>query len=182
MKLEEIADVMIGVLIKREIRENGGNRYTLFSLKNYEEGQEYEEIETEKDLNGKLAQKGDLLFRLIFPNKIIYVDEKLEGLLIPSQFCIIRIKEEKINPIVLKWYLESEMASEELKSKITGSLIKSVPVYNLKTLRIPEISKENQKNMEELIVLWKKEKMISKQILEEKDKLYNGYLQSLIRK
>ena len=59
MKLEEIAEVMIGVLAKRECKEDGENRYLLFSLKNYEEDQPYEEIKTKKDLSNKLAKEGD---------------------------------------------------------------------------------------------------------------------------
>ena len=178
MKLEEIAQVTIGVLVKREKEDTGENSYMLFSLKSYEEKQKYEEIKTSKDLSNKLAQKGDLLFRLLYPNKIIYVDETIEGLLIPSQFCIIR--SHSMNPIVLKWYLESEKVQEELKNKITGSIIKSMPLANLKTINIPNISSKNQKNMEQLITLWKREKDISQKILEEKEKLYTYYLENMI--
>lgn len=182
MKLEEIADVMIGILTKRESDENGENSYLLFSLKNYEEKQEYEELKTNKDLSNKLVQKGDLLFRLLCPNKIIYADEELEGKLISSQFCIIRTQEKKMDPIVLKWYLESKEAKEELNSKITGSIIKTMPLANLKTLYIPNISKKEQANMKRLILLWKEEKEISKKILEEKEKLYNSYLEEMMKR
>ena len=72
MKLEEMAQVMIGVLTKREKDNNGENSYELFSLKNYEEKNTYEELKTNKNLSDKLAQNGDLLFRLLAPNKIIY--------------------------------------------------------------------------------------------------------------
>ena len=97
MKLNDIADVMIGVLTKREYNENGENSYLLFSLKNYEEEIDFEEFKTDKNLDSKVAKKGDLLFRLLHPNKIIYVDEKLDGTLIPSQFCIIRPNKNQIN-------------------------------------------------------------------------------------
>ena len=90
MRLEEVAQVIIGVLSKRENDSNGENSYELFSLKNKET------LRTNKNLSDKLAQKGDLLFRLLSPNKIIYVDENIEGKLIPSQFCIIRANREKI--------------------------------------------------------------------------------------
>ena len=90
MILTDVAQVMIGVLTKREIYENGQNSYSVFSIKNYDENKEYDKISTQRNLNNKLAENGDLLFRLLYPNRIIYVDEKLEGLLIPSQFCIIR--------------------------------------------------------------------------------------------
>ncbi len=182
MKLEELAQVMIGILTKREIDEKGKNRYRLFSLKNYEEKKEYEEIITNKELNSKLTKKGDLLFRLLCPNKIIHVDEKLEGILVPSQFCIIRVQKEKIDPIILKWYLESPKANEDLNTKTTGSIIKTVPVANLKTLNIPSIDPKEQEKMKKLILLWEKEKEISKKILEEKEKMYNFYLEEKINK
>ncbi len=181
MKLEEIAEVMIGILSKREEDKNGENSYKLFSLKNYEEKQKYEELKTNKDLSNKLAEKGDLIFRLLYPNKIIYADRQIEGLLIPSQFCIIRTKKEKFDPTVLKWYLESKKAEEEVNSKITGSIIKSMTLANLKTIEIPEISNKKQEEMKKLILLWEKEKEISREILNEKEKLYNFYLEKMTK-
>lgn len=181
MKLEEIALIQIGVLSKREEDKNGENSYKLFSLKNYEEKQEYEEIKTKKDLTNKLAQKGDLIFRLLYPNKIIFVDEKIDGILVPSQFCIIRTEKNKFDPIVLKWYLESKKAEEEVNSKITGSIIKSMTLANLKTIEIPEISIKKQEEMKKLIILWEKEKEITKEIIREKEKLYNFYLEKMTK-
>lgn len=180
MKLEEIAQVMIGVLAKREQEKEGENRYSLFSLKNYEEKQPYEELKTNKDLSEKVARRDDLLFRLLYPNKIIYVDEEIEGILIPSQFGIIRTQKEKMDPIVLKWYLESKKAKKELELQVTGSIIKSMPLTNLKKVSIPDISLENQENMKKLILLWKEEKEISQKILEEKEKLYDSYLERMM--
>ena len=182
MKLEEIAELKIGILTKRENNENGENSYLLFSLKNYEEKQNYEEFRTNKNLSSKLAREGDLIFRLLYPNKIVYVDKTLEGVLVPSQFCIIRTQKEKMDPIVLKWYLESKNVEEELNSKITGSIIKSMPIANLKTFNVPKILFKEQTNMRKLIMLWEKEKEISKNILEEKEKLYNFYLGQMIKK
>ena len=40
-------------------------------------------------------KKGDLIFRLSFPSKIILVDEKTEGLLINNLYCIIRCNNKK---------------------------------------------------------------------------------------
>lgn len=182
MKIEDIAQVIIGVLTKRENEENGQNEYSLFSLKNYEENNEYEKLKTNKNIEDKVARNGDLLFRLLYPNRIIYVDEKIEGMLIPSQFCIIRTNKSKMDSIVLKWYLESNSVQEELKQKVTGSIIKSMTVANLRTLDIPYIPIEQQEKMKQLIILWEKEKQISKQIIEEKEKLYYSYLEKTIKR
>lgn len=182
MKLKEIAELMVGIVTKRELNEEGENSYSLFSLKSYEENLEYERLITQKDLSNKLIKKGDLLFRFLYPNKIIYVDEKLEGKIVSSHFCIIRTEQEKMNPIVLKWYLESKMAENDLKSIVTGSVMKSITIGNLKTLEIPHIPIKMQKIMEKMISLWDEEKKITQEILEEKEKLYNSYLEEFIKK
>lgn len=180
MNLSEVAEVMIGVLTKREKEANGENIYLLFSLKSFEDGTEYEELKTNKDLSSKIAKQGDLLFRLLYPNKIIYVDKSISGKLVSSQFCIIRPKLEIIDPIILKWYLESSEGLEDLTSKITGSIIKTIPVAKLKTIYIPEISKEKQEKIKKVILLSEKEIEIEKKLLEEKEKLYNLYIKELV--
>ena len=168
MKLEEVAQVIIGVLSKRENDNDGENSYELFSLKNKET------LRTNKNLSDKLAQKGDLLFRLLSPN--------IEGKLIPSQFCIIRANREKINPTVLKWYLESDKSKTDMESLITGSIIKSMTVAELRKINIPNITIETQFEMEQLITLWEKEKKISEEILKKKEKIYNWYLEEMVNK
>lgn len=180
MNLSEVAEVMIGVLAKREKEENGENSYLLFSLKCFEEGTKYEELKTNKDLSTKTAKQGDLLFRLLYPNKIIYVDKSISGKLVSSQFCIIRPNTEIIDPIVLKWYLESSEGIEELMSKTTGSIIKTIPVAKLKKTYIPEIAKEKQEEIKKVILLAEKEKVLEKKLLEEKDKLYNLYIKEMV--
>lgn len=180
MKLEDLTEISIGILVKRERKETGENRYKLFSLKNYEEKLEFEEIRTEKKLDNSISKEGDLLFRLVYPNKIILIDRTIQGLLIPSQFCIIRTK--KIRPIVLKWYLESQKVREELEIKASNSIIKNTKVSSIRKLEIPEIEEEKQKDMEKLIKLWEKEKEIHKKILNDKEKLYNFYLEKMIQK
>ena len=47
MKLEEIANVSIGILVHRESVENGKYKYKIFNLNNYEENKEYQTIETD---------------------------------------------------------------------------------------------------------------------------------------
>lgn len=102
MKLQEIADASIGVLISRESGLPGENTYKLFNIKNYDNNEEYEEVKTLRNLDNKLTQKGDLLIRLVAPNRIIYVNEKTENLLVPSHMCIIRGNRQKVNSEFLK--------------------------------------------------------------------------------
>ena len=128
MKLGEIANVSIGILVNREISEEGEHEYQIFNLKNYEEKREYETVKTQKDFSDRTTKQGDLLFRLVAPNKIIYVSKKEENLLVPSQLCIIRANKEKINPTFLKWYLESQSGIIK-KNRNTRSRYKKTREY-----------------------------------------------------
>lgn len=181
MKLEEIANISIGITVNREKDENGKNTYKLFSLKNYEENQEYEEFKTDKNLDSRLSKEGDLLFRLIYPNKIIYVDDSLKDMIIPLQLCIIRADYAKIDPIVLKWYLESRMAREQILTEVTGTTIQSIPVSALRKIEVPEISKENQEKIKKLVELWEDEKKVTLELIEKKEKLYEDYIEEIMR-
>ena len=129
MKLEEVANVIIGILANREQDKDGKYQYNLFNIKNYEEGiNKNTKIITRNCFDKKLTQKGDIIFRLVYPNKIIYVDDKYENLIITSQMCIIRPDTELIDPIFLKWYLESELCKDKILLNLTGSSIKKISV------------------------------------------------------
>ncbi|MCI9246320.1 MAG: hypothetical protein HFJ30_04250, partial [Clostridia bacterium] len=76
MKLCEMANVSMGILLSREKHEKGQRQYKLFDIKNYEENKAYDIFHTEKDFDDKLTKENDLLFRLVYPNKIVYVNKE----------------------------------------------------------------------------------------------------------
>lgn len=151
MKLEEVSQVSIGILTSREVTEIGENEYKLFNLKNYDNQEEYEDVKTLKNFDDKLTRKGDLLIRLVYPNRIIYIDGDMENLLVPSQMCIIRVDPKKVDSQYLKWYLESESGKERILENITGSSIQKISVSDLRKLEVPIIALEKQKGITDLV-------------------------------
>lgn len=182
MKLNEVAQVNIGVLLNREIDNTKGNTYKLFNIKNYDLKEEYEEVKTSKNLDNKLTKKGDLLFRLVYPNRIVYIEKDMEDLLVPSQMCIIRPDKKKIEPQFLKWYLESDLGKSEILPNVTGSSIQKISVLSLKNIGIPIINMKKQKGIRDLIELWTREKEILKETIENKEKLYNNLISEIVEK
>ena len=180
MRIQDIANVFIGVLVNREIDLSGQFVYKMFNLKEYDANAEYAEIRVAKDLGDKLTKKGDLLVRLMSPNRIIYVGDRLEDLLVPSQLCVIRCDEKKINPAFLKWYLEVGMGKEDMASNLMGSSIQKISVASLKEIEIPMIDIEKQRAITDLIDLWDKEKRVMQDIMQEKDVLYNSLIEEMI--
>lgn len=180
MKLEEIANVSIGILLNREVSEDGKYEYKVFNLKNYEEKQEYQVVRTQNDFSNKITRKGDLLFRLVAPNKIIYIDETQENLLVPSQLCIIRPDTDKIDSIFLKWYLESQSGREKIMMELRGSSIQKISVASLKKLEIPEVDIKEQKKIKDLIEVWNQEKEVMQKIIDTKEILYSDIIEQII--
>ena len=180
MELEKISNVSIGILVNREQNKDGKNMYKLFNLKQYEENKEYDVIKTEKDFSEKLTKKGDLLFRLVAPNKIIYVDENQENLLVPSQLCVIRVNEEIVNPIFLKWYLESSIGKEKIMLELTGSSIQKISVSALKKIEIPILDIKKQNAIKDLVQLWESEKKVLESMIETRYMLYENIIEEII--
>lgn len=180
MKLEEVANVSIGILVNREISEDGKYEFPIFNLKNYEEKQKYQTIRMQKDFSDKTTKRGDLLFRLVAPNKIIYVDETQENLLVPSQLCIIRPNQSKIHPIFLKWYLESQSGKEKIMLEHIGSSIQKISVASLKKIEIPKVDRKEQENIKDLIEVWNQEKEIMQTIINTKEMLYSSIIEQII--
>lgn len=182
MKLEDVSAISIGILTSREKNQFGEYEYKIFNLKNYDEKEDYETVKVPRSFQNKLTKKGDILIKLIYPNRVIYMDEDMEKLLVPSQMCLIRANENKVNPHFLKWYLESDIGKQNLLLGTTGSIIPKISVASLKKIEIPNISIEKQNETAELIKLWGKEKKILKEIINQKDCLYNNMIMQIVEK
>lgn len=180
MKLCEMADISMGILLTRERNENGQNKYKLFDIKNYEENNKYESFCTEKNFDEKLTKEHDILFRLVYPNKLVYIGKEQEGLLVSSQFCTIRTNKDILNPNFLKWYLESKSGKEKIVLELKGSSIQKISVAALRNIEIPQIEIEKQRNIKDLIELWEKEKDTLELLIKNKEKLYNSIIEEIV--
>jgi len=183
MKLEDVADIHIGVVLKRKeavYKGNKTNRYKVFNIRCYEEKIEYDDFYSIEDLSNYVTQKGDLIFRLSLPSKIIIVDEETEELLINNLYCIIRCNNKKINNEFLKWFLESKEAIKQIETIIIGTVVKSIPVAKLRLIEIPNISFEEQEKISKLISNWNKQKELYNKLIKEKDNYYNSIVNKVI--
>lgn len=184
MELGQIAELILGILVSRETKEEGDYTYSLFNIKNHEtEQEENEKIQTARPLFDKLTKQDDIIFRLVCPNKMVYVSNpKYENKLVSSHFCIIRVNQEMIDPVFLKWYLENGDGKNDLKSNMTGSTVKKITMNDLRKIKIPLINIETQRKLKDLILFWEREKKVLKEIVERKDDLYNGIIEEIIDK
>lgn len=182
MKIKDVAQIFIGILTTREIANNGNYNYKIFNIKNYDLQEQYETVKTDKLLDDKLTRQGDILVRLVYPNRVVYINEKMENLLVPSQMCVIRVDKDKYSSDFLKWYLESDLGKEKLLDETKGSSIQKISVSSLKEIEIPDLSLDRQKKIADLISLWCQERDTLQKIIINKDKLYNSLITEIIEK
>lgn len=186
MLLEDITEITIGVVLKRKeakYQTNDTYEYKIFNIKSYEEKIEYDSFYSNEDLENFVAKKGDILFRLSFPIKVIEVDDEIEGKLINNQYCIIRMSEKNsktYNIDFIKWFLESDNAKQQFEKILIGTTIRSVPVAKLRQLEIPKINKDEQEKISKVVNTWNREKYLYKKMIKEKEKYYNSIINKVI--
>lgn len=186
MVLEDVTQIIIGVVIKRkEAKYKSANthQYEVFNLRSYEEKISYDLLYSEEDLENFRAQKGDILLRLAFPLTIIEVDDEIEGKIINNQYCIIRMSSifnRTYNIDFIKWFLESSKAKRQFEKMLIGTTIKSIPVLELRKLEIPNLNSKEQEQISKIVNIWNKQKNLYKKMLKEKDKYYDSVINQLI--
>lgn len=187
MFLDDITQINIGIVLKRKeaaYKDKNTFNYKIFSLKSYEEKIDYDDFYSEENLDSYVAKKGDLLFRLAFPIKIIEVDDEIEGLLVNNQYCIIRMNEfcnSTYNIAFVKWFLGSDSAKHQLEKYLIGTSVKTIPVAKLRKLMMPQLKQEEQEVLCQLINDWDRQKHLYNKIIQEKEKYYNYIINKTIK-
>lgn len=186
MFLEDITQITIGVVLKRKeakYKTKDSYEYRVFNMRSYEENIEYDIFYSEENLDNFVAKKGDIIFRMAFPLKVIEVDNEIEGKLINNQYCIIRMSNQHnriYNIEFIKWFLESNNAKHQFEKNLIGTTIKSVPVAKLRQLKIPNLDSREQEKISKVVNIWNKEKKLYEKIIKEKDNYYNLIINKII--
>ncbi|SHJ48134.1 restriction endonuclease subunit S [Tepidibacter formicigenes] len=188
MKLENIAEIRTGLVLSRKKAKSSPEKiYKILTLKSFEEHgeiniNELEEFESSELLSPLyLTKKGDVIIRLSSPYTAVYIEENLEGVVIPSLFSVIRLKNNKdILPEFLALYLNSDYGKRHINKFAVGSAISTISTNFLKSFIVKEFSKDIQTRMVEINKLHIREKKLLKNLIEEKETLNKSIINSII--
>lgn len=188
MTLDNVSDINVGVVLARKkakYKTNNSFKYELFNLKVYEERKygnkiEYEVFISDENLSEYTIKKGDLLFRLAVPLKVIEADEELEGKLVSNQYVIIRVNDQRYNSRFLKWFLEGKELEHQLEKYLVGTAVRTIPVIKIREIRIPKLKIDEQKDASRIIEVWGKQKELYNKMINEKEKYYNSIINKVI--
>lgn len=152
MFLGDVFEVRSGLVVSRKkaMDENSAKyKYKQLNLRSVgKEGyiieDELENMPTnEKISTDYITAVGDVIVRLTDPYTAIYIDKTNAGLVVSSNFAI--IKETKdYNSRFLAFYLNGDFAKKKLYSNMQGSIIKSINLTAIEQLELPNISNSTQ--------------------------------------
>lgn len=189
MKLGDIAQIKTGLVLSRkkaDLEYNVKASYKLLSLKNVsEEGiiidETFDEFISKDTLDSRyFTSEEDILIRLSEPYTAVYISSEHSGLLIPSYFAIIKVKDHSILPQYLAWYLNTNYVKFELERSQFGTRIPSTNQNAIKNIPIEVTPISKQKLLVELYQLHQREKLLNKKLMFEKERLFKGMTQQLL--
>ena len=187
MILDNVAQINVGVVLSRKVAKYESEetiKYQIFNLKIFEqrysgENVEYEEIITSEDLSSYMIKRGDLIFRLAFPLKVIIAEEDIEGKIITNQYAIIRVDEKKYNPFFLQYYLQSEDMERQFEKYLVG-IARTVPVNKIREIHLPNIDLKMQNKLAYIYKTWNYQKALYKELIKYKERYYSDVINNMI--
>jgi type I restriction enzyme M protein len=148
--LDQIADIITGISLKRLGYENRSGEYSYINVKNIDDGlidiSRAVKVPLEAKFQRYVARKGDLIFSRsgsVGKVAIVSSDEKL---VVGNNLMIISPREESVPAHYILGYLMSEQGQEQIEMYTTGSAISTINSSNLGKIRIP-IFDQKQMNM-----------------------------------
>lgn len=136
---------------RSDVVENG--KYSIVTITDIDDNgnvsSDLGKFNTDKDVEKYILNKNDILVSTKGTRiKTCLIDNlENENTIYQGNLTLIRVKDERLDPIYLKLYLDSERGQLELKTIQTGTTIISINTSELSKIEIPLISIEEQKKI-----------------------------------
>lgn len=185
MKLGEIASVRSGLVLSRKLaRENPVQRYRLLNLRSitpegYIDMNETDVFDAKETLPGEyLSQVGDIVIRLSAPYTAVLIDEESEGMVVSSNFVIVRTDPQELLPEFLYWLLNTSEVKHRMFENSSSNMLGAVKPkffaeYEITPLPIPE-----QQKIAAINALAKAESKLLRQLANTKEQYYEAILRN----
>lgn len=183
MKLQSLAGVRSGLVLSRKQSKGPTDyRYPLINLRciqqdgniDLNKADIYEARESLKE--EYLSQQGDIVVRLTAPYTAVLIDDTTSGMVISSNFVVIRIEDKRLHPEYLFWLLNTQKVKHKIYENTTSNMLGAVKAKFLMEFELTLLPDEIQQKIGQLNLLAKKESHLLKELSIEKEKLYSGLL------
>lgn len=189
MKLQELASVRSGlVLSRKQAKEASEYRYPLINLRCIQQDgtillNEADIYIAKELLKGEyLSQSGDIIVRLTAPYTAVLIDETTSGMVISSNFVVIRVENKGLLPEYLFWLLNTEKIKRKIYENATSNMLSAVNARFLAEFELDLLSMEDQRKISQFNLLAKREGQLLRNLAAEKEKYYVGVLNKVYKR
>lgn len=185
MKLGEIATVRSGLVLSRKLaRDNPVQRYRLINLRSitadgYIDLNETDVFDAKETLPGEyLSQVGDIVIRLSAPYTAVLIDAESEGMVISSNFAIVKTDPKTLLPEYLYWLLNTPEVKHRMFESSSSNMLGAVKPRFFSEYEITPLSIAEQQRIADIYSLAKKESGLIQQLVKAKEKYYEIILRN----
>lgn len=179
MKLGTVATIRSGLVLSRKLsRELSPFRYPLLNLRaihpdGYILPDSLEVFYATEPLRQEyLTQQGDIIIRLSIPYTAILIDFGMVGMVVSSNFAIIRLNQGYILPEYLLWLLNTADIKKKIYESSSGNMLSAVRPTFFAELEILPLTLADQEKVAKLNLLAKGEIQLLKKLADEKERYY----------
>lgn len=189
MKLGDAATVRSGlVLSRKQAREPSKMRYRALNLRSinpegYIDTESLDVFEASEQLSPEyLSQSGDVIVRMSAPYTAVLIDDNTAGIVISSNFVVIRCNKREILPEYLFWLINTPEAKKRVYENATSNMLATVKAKYFTDYEIVPMPIEDQRQIAAMNTLAKKEARLLRQLADEKEKFYEQAIQRAYQK
>ncbi len=132
--------------------------------------------------NEYLTQSGDIVVRLSIPYTAVLIDDAATGLVISSNFVVIRVSDKSLLPEYLAWLLNTNAVKRDIAESTGGNMLGSVNAGYFQKLDIQLLPLAEQKTIAEMNQLARREVQLLRQLADEKQRYYTQTIRKIERK
>lgn len=185
MKLKNISSVFTGQTFRGKVNSsNDGSIHVIqmrdINFDSLEITNTAQKIKKEEISSNQLLQQNDILFLAKGNNNKAVIYHEDYPAITTSLFLVVRLIDHSILPEYLLWVLNNTKTQAVLNSLKSGATVGNIRKTYLENLQIPKVSKKVQKNIAKLYHLSNREKLIAKQLMEQKELLLQNQLTTII--
>ena len=180
MKLGNIATVRSGlVLSRKQAREPSDIRYPLLNLRSinpggYIEADQLDVFDAVEYLSPEyLSQIGDVIVRLTAPYTAILVDKVTAGMVISSNFVIIRADRRELLPEYLFWLINTPKIKRSIYENTSSNMLGAIKAKYFSDFEVPSLPIAKQQQIAVMNELALKETKLLRQLADEKERYYS---------
>lgn len=179
MNLGTVAAIRSGLVLSRKLsREISSYRYPLLNLRAiHPDGYILPDslevfYATELLRQEYLTQQGDIIIRLSVPYTAILIDPDMTGMVVSSNFAIIRSNEKYMLPEYLLWLLNTPDIKKKIYESSSSNMLSAVRPAFFAELEVLLLPLADQEKIAKLNLLAKQETQLLKKLADEKERYY----------